>query len=186
MPLASRLPPCSVSALTAPASIVTDSKGRLAAIHCLRAWRCSTGGMNRVPSTSPARMRCSTFSAAPEAITSGMPAGSTTSAAVILVYMPPEDMLLPLLPELSRMLCETARTSWISLASLWTRGSASYSPSMSERMISRSAPAAQATRADSVSLSPNLSSSTAIVSFSLITGITFMSARACIVLHRLR
>ena len=59
----------------------------------------------------------------------------------------------------------------MSFAFLSFLGSMSYNPSISVRIISRSASTRFVTRADRWSLSPNFISSTATVSFSFIMGI---------------
>ena len=104
--------------------------------------------------------------------------------------MPPVPRQVPAPPAMARSSGVMASTWWISRASGWVRGSASYSPSMSLNSTSRPAPHSRATMADRVSLSPSTLhwpvsiSADDTESFSLTTGITPSSSRASKVLCR--
>ena len=78
-----------------------------------------------------------------------------------------------------------ASTDSIRVAPASLCGSAVYSPSISESRINRSASMLTATMAESVSLSPTLISSVAMVSFSLIIGRTSNSKRRRMVFWKL-
>ena len=100
--------------------------------------------------------------------------------------MPPVARSLPFPPARASISGVTASTVGIRRASGSFRGSAVYSPSMSLRRTSRSAPTEQATIPPRVSLSPTLISAVATVSFSLITGRAPSSSSRAMVFSKLR
>ncbi len=109
----------------------------------------------------------------------GIPEFVATSAAISLVIIPPvarDSELCPANFRISGVICST--TLIISALSS-TFGLAEYNPSISERRTNKSASRILATKAERVSLSPNSISSTATVSFSLITGIAPYCSKDC-------
>ena len=95
-------------------------------------------------------------------------------------------MLEPAPPAIAYVSSVISETVSIKVASGWVAGLAVYKPSISDKMISKSASTIPATVADKVSLSPILNSSIATTSFSLIMGITFSCNKVCNVLRKLR
>ena len=87
-----------------------------------------------------------------------------------MVTMPPVPSDVPLPPARASISGVIPSTTGMNFASALPRGSAVYSPSMSESSTSRSACTVAATMAERVSLSPMTISSVAMVSFSLMTG----------------
>ena len=122
----------------------------------------------------------------PSAITAISPAPVTMRAASSLLLMPPVPRELPGPSAYEAISFVISVTSPMSLAPPDFFGSAVISPSMSERMRRRSAFTRFATRALSLSLSPNLISSAETVSFSLMTGITREARRVVMVFLALR
>jgi len=122
----------------------------------------------------------------PFAMIMGMPAAVTFLAALILLSMPP----VPSAPGISLASFSTffpiVEISGISSASGLVRGSAVNKPSISVRLISRSASIISAISAERLSLSPNWISSTTTVSFSLIIGTIFHDNSVYNVLQALR
>ncbi len=94
-----------------------------------------------------------------------------TLAACIFVFIPP-TLVLPPVSAIRSISSVISSTTGMNSAFALRLGLYVNKPSMSESKISKSAPRLLATNADNVSLSPNFSSSTATVSFSLIIGIT--------------
>ena len=158
------------SAFAAPASTRSVPSGaRAPAIHRLRAERPSGAGRNQVqraPCSSAAR-GCGTW---PTAIAIAQPAWVAIWAATSLVRMPPEEYPGGGSPPIASISGVSAATTGICAAAGSRRGSAVYSPSMSDSRISWSACTISATRAASRSLSPKRISAVAIESFSLMTG----------------
>ena len=103
----------------------------------------------------------------------GMPAAAALRAAASLDAMPPVPSRTRTVPRLAAMARSWARASGDRGPRRGRRaGRASYRPATSLRMTSRSASTSVAVSAERLSLSPNLSSSTATVSFSFTIGTT--------------
>ena len=115
----------------------------------------------------------STCSRSPLARTMGIPESVAIRAASSFETIPPTEVSEHELPHIAFKSSVMAVTSSISVCVSDFRGSQSYSPSTLDNITSRSACIFEATTAESVSLSPKLISSTAIVSFSLIMGTVF-------------
>ena len=88
------------------------------------------------------------------------------------VIIPPEAKVEFALPPIAKISSVISLISGTCLAFTLREGSAVYNPSISDNKISRSAEIIPATRAASLSLSPNLISYVVTVSFSFTTGIT--------------
>ena len=123
-------------------------------------------------------IRCKISFASLLAITISIPECTHISAASSLVYIPPVPRAEPAPPATLKSSLVKWGTSCIKCASANSWGSLSYSPSISERRMSRSASATLATIAERVSLSPIFISSTVTASFSLMIGITPNSSNA--------
>ena len=180
MPTGSSEPPRSTSALAAPASTVIEPWAESPnAIQSLRGAisRRPAGGTNLVPTCSPAARRASGRSSEPEQITLSIPAVMRMRLARILVIMPPVPTAVVESPADPMMAASILSTRGMNSAAGSSDGLAVYRPSMSESVTHRSAETRQLTSAASVSLSPNLISSTAVVSFSFTTGTTPKSSR---------
>ena len=89
--------------------------------------------------------------------------------------IPPEEIVVCVGPAIHSISEFISVISSIKTESLFLFGSEEYSPFISDNSTNKSALHICATRAASLSLSPNLISSVDTVSFSLITGITFKS-----------
>ena len=96
---------------------------------------------------------------------------------LILVIMPPVPTAVVESPADPMIRASIFSTTGMSSAVGSSEGFAVYRPSISERVTQRSADTRQLTSAASVSLSPNLISSTVVVSFSLTMGTTPSSTR---------
>jgi hypothetical protein len=129
-------------------------------------------GWKRVPEGWPARARRTDSRSIPLVITAGMPAAVAISAATTFERIPPEPSGERETPIWSGSSSARSRTSSTSAASGSLRGSEVWSPPVSVRSTSSSAPTRIATCAARKSLSPNEISSVVVVSFSLITGTT--------------
>mmetsp|Transcript_9113 Transcript_9113/g.22810 ORF Transcript_9113/g.22810 Transcript_9113/m.22810 type:complete len:202 (-) Transcript_9113:395-1000(-) len=168
----------------APASATaTSPRMGTARIHFFFPLAAFLAGRNAVPTLSP-RMAASICVPMPELrqMTVRHPAAQAMRAAVSLVTIPPVPTLVPAPPT------STCRSLMFSTTSMRTAsgsvlGLDVYSPSTSVSRNSHCASTSAATCALSVSLSPNLSSSTATVSFSFTTGTTPMSNSAVNVLR---
>ena len=175
----SELPRCTTAA-AAPSSTVTDPCAESPrAIQSLRGAisKRSAGGTKSVPTDSPEARRTSAFSSAPLQMTLAMPAVMRIRLARILVIMPPVPTDVVESPADPMIAASILVTRGMNCAVESSDGLAVYRPSMSDRVTQRSADTRQLTKAASVSLSPNLISSTVVVSFSFTTGTTPSSTR---------
>ena len=102
----------------------------------------------------------------------GIPYSAAFFAVFTFDAIPPVPSNVTESPAIDSMPLSISSTSGISFAPGFTTGSSVNSPSISERITSISASTRFVTRPDNKSLSPNLISSIATVSFSFITGIT--------------
>ena len=115
----------------------------------------------------------------PEITAVGIPWLLASLAAFSLVAMPPVPRLEPAPPASSSTAGVISSTRGMRRAWGFFRGSLSYRPSMSVRMMSPWAPHSPATTAERVSLSPKFlpsSSWVSTVSFSFTTGMTPMES----------
>ena len=159
------------NAWCAPLSIKSlPSALRLFAIHRFRAVTGELCARNQVHLASASRS-IKISPEVPSAIITLHPAAVAIFAASIFVFIPPEPMSDRLGPAIDSMSFVISPTTPICSASASSRGSAVYKPSMSLSKTNKSAFAISATRDANLSLSPNLISSVATVSFSLIKGI---------------
>mmetsp|Transcript_53734 Transcript_53734/g.126550 ORF Transcript_53734/g.126550 Transcript_53734/m.126550 type:complete len:201 (-) Transcript_53734:620-1222(-) len=186
-PMGSRLLPSLRSFITAPASTRTAPRiCRWSTIHCLRACNLAVDGRSAVPMASPAASRSSTSGSRPQAMIVPAPLPAARLAARILVNMPPRPMLEPAPPAMRSSSGSPACALSMKRACGCLRGSAEYRPRWSVRITSTSASTRLATKAPSVSLSPNLISSLTTVSFSLMTGSTRWAIKVSSVERALR
>ncbi|CFP61867.1 Uncharacterised protein [Bordetella pertussis] len=114
----------------------------------------------------------------PDAMTVWAPLWAARLAARILVSMPPVPTPLPAPPAMASRAASPACACATKRAAGSRRGSASYRPRWSVRMMSASASIRLVTRAPRVSLSPKRISSVTTVSFSLTMGTTPRRSRA--------
>ena len=119
----------------------------------------------RVPRASPARIGERTSARVPDAITAGTPAAAASSAAAILLSIPP----LPVALERPIAAPRAAAPSEMSVARS-SPGACVRTPSTLVSRTSSRARRSTATWAASASLSPNAISSVAVASFSFTTG----------------
>ena len=154
--------------------------------HCLRAFTRLNSLVNSVPMLSPAHSRTNTSGSRPEATTVLAPLNAARFAANTLVYIPPVPTPVPAPPAMLSKSGWAAEIWLINCACGFLRGSLSYKPRWSVRIISASASTKLVTSAPSVSLSPSLISAVVTLSFSLITGTIFCASSVCSVLRAFR
>ena len=170
--------PLKTNAFLAPSSIINFPAMLLAnAIHLFLRFNLSDLGQKAVPILSPFINLKSTSFSVDFTMPVIIPLSPAILAASSLVIIPPVPTLLPELPAALFIFSVIECTSVMSFASAFLDGFLSYNPSMSVSITSISASISTATRADNLSLSPNLSSSTDTVSFSFIMGTTSMCKR---------
>ena len=119
-------------------------------------------------------------------MTVGMPAWLACSAAQSFENIPPRPSSEGAVSSAACLAAARSVTTGMSCASGFVLGSRSNTPSTSLRITNRSISMSVATSAESWSLSPNFTSSTATVSFSLTMGMMSQSSsvlRVCLALR---
>src|SRR3990167_8102266 len=181
IPLARRLLPFLPTAAAAPRSTTMVPAGaRKSDSQTFLPFKPRSCGRKSVPAGLPEMTAARIFFSRPLARTTGMPARSARRAAFNLADIPP-SVKPPLLPRSLRSpawvaVIHSGRMTGTVFRSVRPPPSeGAKNPSTLVRLMRRSASTMAATRAESVSLSPKVSSSTATVSFSLTTGTTLRS-----------